>query len=129
MKLTFPHAALKGLLTRAMQQWPLEIRPLYGNATGPGFWIVGDQGVYLMHNGKPHEGMGSQPVVYALECDPHTLEFDEWWENKRATFGADDGADFIEADTIRDAVENGHDLIFSFSRDQMIIESAKPKQP
>jgi hypothetical protein len=69
--------------------------------TGKGLWLVGDQGVYLMPNTtdgpraasrKPGDG---NFVVYARECDPTKLEFDTWWANKRASFGGDDGVEFI----------------------------------
>lgn len=123
--LTFAHADLKGLLIHAMHQWPLGLRPLHGEpAPKPGFWIVGDEGVYLMHNGQTHEGFEKQPVVYAVECNP---EADDWWEVKRATFGGDDGADFIEAKTIKDVIALGHDMIVKFTKDQMLIESARAK--
>ena len=77
------------------------VKPLYGEATGKGFWLVGDQGVYLMANtsdGVHHGKLGAndkRPVAYAKECDPTRLEFDEWWENKRRSFGGDDGCEFI----------------------------------
>jgi len=35
-------------------------------------------------------------VVYAKECNPTKLKFDEWRENKRASFGGDDGVEFID---------------------------------
>jgi hypothetical protein len=68
-----------------------------------GVWLVGDQGVYLMSNGTPHLPRDENNpderslVCYADECNPETLDFENWWENKRASFGGDDGADFIEA--------------------------------
>ena len=34
-------------------------------------------------------------VVYARECDPTKLQFETWWANKRASFGGDDGVEFI----------------------------------
>lgn len=83
------------------------VKTLYGEETGKGFWLVGDHGVYLMPNtsdGK-HNGQRKEDekllVVYAKECDPDKLDFDTWWENKRASFGGDDGADFIGVDEVR----------------------------
>ena len=65
------------------------------------FMLVGDQGVYLMpntkdgkHNSKRGED-GGNFVIYANECDPTKMEFDDWWANKNASFGGDDGAEFI----------------------------------
>lgn len=93
MKLHFPwpdvEQALK--ILRAADT----IKPLYDQDTGKGFWLVGDQGVYLMLN-----TVGAQPLIYARECDPTTLDFDVWWQNKNATFGADDGIEFVPMEII-----------------------------
>lgn len=72
--------------------------PHYGLSPGkdekPGLWLVGDQGVYLMSNGKLSDGM--RPMVrYAAECDP-TADPD-WWHYKHRHFGADDGIEFLDA--------------------------------
>lgn len=75
--------------------------PYYGLRPGkdeqPGLWLVGDQGVYLMSNGKPPDG-AKLSVVYAEECDPRTN--DDWFAVKRRTFGGDDGVDFIDAEQL-----------------------------
>jgi len=81
---------------------------LYGMAetARAGLWLVGDQGVYLMSNGNPDlrdEEKGRSVVCYADECNPETLEFDDWWENKRASFGGDDGVEFLEAEFFANA--------------------------
>lgn len=74
---------------------------LYDEVTGKGLWLVGDHGVYLMANTKdgPRERARKEKesafVVYAEQCNPEKLEFDEWWENKRASFGGDDGVEFL----------------------------------
>lgn len=60
----------------------------------PGLWLVGDEGVYLLSNGKLAEGQ--RPfVVYAEECDPKTNP--DTWHYKRRHFGGDDGVEFIDA--------------------------------
>ena len=66
----------------------------------PGLWLVGDQGVYLMSNATMTEGQERADLVYAAEVDPEKLDFDTWWANKRASFGGDDGVEFLEADLI-----------------------------
>lgn len=82
------------------------VEPLYERKTGKGFWLVGDHGVYLMANtkdgprAKNRKKDESAFVVYAKECDPTKLEFDEWWGNKRASFGGDDGVEFIDLEGI-----------------------------
>lgn len=60
----------------------------------PGVWLVGDEGVYLLSNGKLAEGQ--RPcVVYAEECDPKTNP--DWWHCKRQHFGGDHGVEFLDA--------------------------------
>lgn len=102
MKLHFPwsdlQAAFEELDTATVAN------PLHGRATGKGLWLVGDEGVYLMPNttdGIHHRASKQRVVVYAKECDPRALPFDTWWKNKAASFGADDGVDFIKTDEIR----------------------------
>lgn len=79
---------------------------IYGTATGKGFWLVGDHGVYLMANTKDgvhHAKLGEKDrrlVAYAKECNPDTMEFEDWWQVKRSTFGGDDGVEFIALNEI-----------------------------
>ena len=122
-RLTFSNANMAALLSKAEAAWPQEIQPLYGEVTGPGFWLVGDEGVYLMHNGKGVDG--KQPVAYAIECDPTALPFDDWWEAKRRTFGGDDGVEFIEADIIRAMVAKGESLEIEFADGSMSLIAVK----
>ncbi len=63
--------------------------------------LVGDDGVYWM-SGVSYEDHikneeGKADVCYAHNCNPHTQDFDEWWDAKQMTFGGDDGVDSIEA--------------------------------
>ena len=118
ISLTFKYEKLQELLAEAKNRWPYEIRTLYGEDHGPGFRLVGDEGVYIMHNGRVTKAK-KQPVVYAEECNPETLPFDTWWNNKNATFGADDGAEFIEKGIIEQAVEASSDIVIEFSPGEM----------
>lgn len=64
----------------------------------PAIFIVGDHGVYMMSNGKPHlqrpdKPEGSSIVCYAVGINPDKDA--DWWETKRAVFGGDDGADTL----------------------------------
>ena len=70
------------------------VRPLYEQITGKGLWLVGDEGVYLMPNTEGE----TRTIAYAKECDP--TKSDDWWEVKRATFGGDDGVEFISLEEI-----------------------------
>ncbi|SCX22809.1 hypothetical protein DSM25558_3224 [Agrobacterium sp. DSM 25558] len=71
--------------------------PHYGLYPGrdeqSGVWLVGDEGVYIMSNGKLAEGQRPY-VAYAKECDPKTNP--DWWHYKRQHFGGDDGIEFLE---------------------------------
>jgi Protein of unknown function (DUF3085) len=99
MRLTFPIGGVFEALTELRAA--TACRTLYDEQTGKGLWLVGDQGVYLMPNTTDGpRAAGRKPgdsnfVVYARECDPTKLAFDTWWANKKASFGGDDGVEFI----------------------------------
>ncbi|WP_108610779.1 DUF3085 domain-containing protein [Aminobacter sp. MSH1] len=72
--------------------------PYYGLKPGegeiPGLWLIGDQGVYIMSNGKLADG--DRPlVVYSYEC--HPVGNPDWFHYKHRHFGGDDGIEFIDA--------------------------------
>ena len=75
--------------------------PYYGTKPGkdekPGLWLVGDQGVYLLSNGKLAEGQRAL-VVYSDEC--HPVGNPDWWHYKRRHFGGDDGIEFLDAERL-----------------------------
>src|SRR3984885_946579 len=77
MKLHFPWADVSKALDEVRSA--TGIRPLYGTDTGPGLWLVGDQGVYLM----PNTTGTKRTIVYARECDPTKLDFETWRANMR----------------------------------------------
>jgi hypothetical protein len=98
---------------------------LYDEVTGKGLWLVGDHGVYLMANTKdgPREKARKKDdkafVVYAKECNPDTTE--EWWDVKRASFGGDDGVEFLSLREIEGLISKPpkpnaipHSLILGF---------------
>lgn len=62
-----------------------------------GLWLVGDEGVYILSNGKLAEGQQAL-VVYSEECHPKG-DID-WWDYKRRWFGGDDGIEFFDADQL-----------------------------
>ena len=75
--------------------------PYYGLKPGkgeiPGLWLVGDQGVYIMSNGKL--AGGDRPlVVYSDEC--HPVGNPDWFHYKHRHFGGDDGIEFIDAERL-----------------------------
>lgn len=72
-----------------------------------GLMLVGDRGVYLMSNGKPclpDPDGAPNLVAYAKEADPRGSSSD-WYDVKLASFGGDDGAEFLSAEVIRQALE------------------------
>lgn len=75
--------------------------PYYGLRPGegeiPGLWLVGDQGVYVMSNGKLADG--DRPLaLYSDEC--HPVGNSDWYDYKRRHFGGDDGIEFIDAEQL-----------------------------
>ncbi len=111
MKLHFPWNEIQKLIEEI--NTATDGQPLYGEETGKGFWLVGDRGVYLMPNttdGVHHRKLkkdATRLVAYARECNPDTMAFDDWWDNKRATFGGDDGVEFLNAQKIIDMASHG----------------------
>jgi hypothetical protein len=94
MKLHFPWPQVAKALDEVRAA--TVVKPLYEQVTGKGLWLVGDEGVYLMPNTEGE----IRTITYAKECDPTKLDFDEWWNVKRATFGGDDGVEFISIEEI-----------------------------
>lgn len=78
-----------------------------------GLWLVGDRGVYIMPNttdGQYNCRRDKPLVVYARECNPETMDFEVWHENKRISFGGDDGAEFIKVEEIRELAARSPNL-------------------
>ena len=63
----------------------------------PGLQLVGDEGVYLMSNavGQKKRRNGRLPAAHARECNPDTMDFDDWRQAKGDGFGGSDGIEFI----------------------------------
>ncbi|TIV58688.1 DUF3085 domain-containing protein [Mesorhizobium sp.] len=118
MRLTFRADKIRVLLAAAESRWSLGLRRRFRVKDPAGFWLVGDQGVYLMHNGKATK---HKQIVYAQECNPETMPFDQWWAAKRDSFGDDDGLEFIDAGLVRDAVAANSPLIFEFTETTMSV--------
>lgn len=129
MKLHFPWAALAPLFEEL--DTATTIRELYGRTTEKGLWIIGDQGIYVMANttnGVHHKSSEKPLVVYATECDPTKLDFDTWWSVKQASFGGDDGIDYLHIDELRAMAQKPprprmvpSNLVIDFSSAAMIL--------
>ncbi|KAA3448178.1 DUF3085 domain-containing protein [Mesorhizobium sp. SARCC-RB16n] len=71
--------------------------PYYGEGEIPGLWLVGDQGVYMISNGKLADS--DRPlVIYSDEC--HPVGNPDWFHYKTRHFGGDDGIEFIDAERL-----------------------------
>lgn len=106
---TFSVTAIHAVITRGRIDARMNggfRNPHYGLAPGkdekPGVWLVGDEGVYIMSNGKLADGQLSF-VIYAEECDPKTNP--DYWHYKRQYFGGDDGIDFLDAELLVRSIE------------------------
>lgn len=108
MHMHFDRAEVERLLAHAKAA-PEHWKPYEKGEAEAGLILVGDSGVYLMSNGTPGlfvpGGSKGQLVAYAAECNPVKLPFDDWWGNKRAGFGGDDGADLLPANFIENALK------------------------
>lgn len=90
-----------------------------------GLWLVGDQGIYIMPNtmdGHYNDAREeNRPfVVYAEECNPEKLDFEIWRENKRKSFGGDDGVEFIRTEAIENLLADPSKL--GHVPDYLIVE-------
>ncbi len=101
---TFPILAVRKVIARGIADAAANDgfrNPFYGSRPGkgekPGLWLVGDEGVYLMSNGKLVDGQQAL-VIYSEQCHPKG-DID-WWDYKRRHFGGDDGIEFIEAERL-----------------------------
>lgn len=99
---------------------------------GPGLWLVGDHGIYLMCN-MPSEDVrqaGIQHVVYARQANPETMAFEEWYQAKRDIFGADDGVEFLSAESVEAVLAQcGNTFEIEIDRDHLIIAHAAQAGP
>jgi hypothetical protein len=108
MKLTFDKKTVQELMDHAKAAPENSLPYDKPSSKSPkGLWLVGDQGIYLMSNGKPalprdDKEEGSK-VCYADQCNPNKMEFDDWWSNKREAFGGDDGVEFIPMNVLEKA--------------------------
>lgn len=96
---------------------------VYGQerVSGAAVMLVGDQGVYLMSNGLPADPLGPEQnasssgvfrrfVAYAKGCDPNKDE--DFYENKVALFGGDDGVELLPwCENIRALIDAGTQVV------------------
>jgi hypothetical protein len=122
MMLTFDRAGVEKILD-ALRTGTAPFQLTYGQTERkPQLWLIGDDGVYLMANNTPD---GEKPfIVYANECNPTAMSFNDWWSAKQQSYGGDDGCDPIEMHEIADALatyKKGQDLEIDVSPGTMAI--------
>lgn len=87
--------------------------------TSPGLLIVGDQGVYIIGNEDTKEApLTSGLIAYATGCDPRIDK--NWWPLKQATFGLDDGAEFLSLDDAKRLLLLGERSFLEFTDEEVI---------
>ena len=87
-----------------------------GRVEHPTVLLVGDQGVYYIPGGS---GVEYGPIAYAKECNPDTC--DEWYENKRDTWGGDDGCESMDAEDLEKMIQidNVKNLVLEFTENEI----------
>lgn len=105
--LTFSIKELKALMQHAKDnpgdkgyKYPYENK----HTDVPMLWLVGDEGVYFMTAGKRND---ENIIVYAQECNPKTNP--DCYENKRNSWGGDDGAEAFLIDEIEKVIGDEDD--------------------
>ncbi|MBN9219627.1 MAG: DUF3085 domain-containing protein [Mesorhizobium sp.] len=101
---TFPILAVRKVIERGKTDAAKNggfRNPYYGLKPGqgeiPGLWLVGDEGVYVLSNGKLAEGQKAL-LCYSEEC--HPIGNPDWFHYKQRHFGGDDGIEFIDAEQL-----------------------------
>lgn len=101
---TFPILAVRKVIERGIVDAAANggfRNPHYGTRAGegerPGLWLAGDEGVYILSNGKLAKGEKAL-IVYSEEC--HPVGNADWRNYKCRWFGADHGIEYIDADQL-----------------------------
>lgn len=93
-----------------------------------GLWIVGDRGVYLTSD-APIDDMraaGVCAVAYAHEADPYQVEREVWVRAKHASFGSDDGVEFLPAAAVMTGLNPAEPYRIFLTADRLILPVVTP---
>ncbi|MEM5435911.1 DUF3085 domain-containing protein [Paraburkholderia diazotrophica] len=91
--------------------------------------LVKDHGVYMLpEKGEMKNGRRSI-IAWAVECNPDTAPFDDWWERARTEFGGDDFAERLDPnDAVFDRViDEGFDLRIGADAGYLYIDAVAPQ--
>ena len=74
--------------------------------------LVKDHGVYMLSENGEMENGRRRIIAWAVECNPDTVPFDDWWERACIEFGGDDFVEYLDRnDAVFDRViDDGTDL-------------------
>jgi len=99
-----------------------------------GAWLVGDSGVYFMSNATPISDK-EKVIAYARESNPDdkTGKYGDYYDNKRAGYGGDDGSDYISLKALKEwATGDGPWLLLKSSPDgkmEFVRTATAPSAP
>ena len=87
----------------------IKLEEVNTDLVGPGLWLIGDIGIYIMSNIPADElrAGGLNHVAYAQESDPSKVSRDEWVRVKHQAFGMDDGIEFLEGKKVAAGLQEG----------------------
>ncbi|MGF6875831.1 DUF3085 domain-containing protein [Paraburkholderia sp. MM5477-R1] len=91
--------------------------------------LVKDHGVYMLaERGEIDNGRRSI-IAWAVECNPDTVPFDDWWERARAEFGGDDFVEYLDCnDAVFDLViVAGFDLQIEADTGYVYLNAVAPQ--
>lgn len=60
--------------------------------------LVKDHGVYMLSEKGKVENGRRRIIEWAVECNPDTVPFADWWERAQAEFGGDDFVEYLDRD-------------------------------
>lgn len=123
---TFPLSAVRAVIARCQEDAAANggfrcPHPLLapGKEQEPGLWLVADDGVFVMSNGRLADGSTAM-ICYSREGDPDTNP--NWYRYQFAYFGGKDCTEFLAAWqilTLADANPTATDLIVLVSQDRI----------
>jgi hypothetical protein len=121
-RLMFDLAALRPIVEHALSA--SEHAPVFGQTPpiAPALWLVKDDGIYLMSNGRPRQiaddsfpndqdQHGQSLVVYAEGFDPTKADSTAVWYAARDAVGGDDFGEPLPAEWFKDALDRGASTI------------------
>ncbi|WP_343671334.1 DUF3085 domain-containing protein [Paraburkholderia heleia] len=91
--------------------------------------LVKDQGVYMLSEKGELENGRRKLIAWAVECNPNTVPFDDWWERARAEFGGDDFVEHFDCgDAVFDRViDDGLDIQIRADARYLYIDAVAPR--